>query len=58
LGRVVGIRIVGEALILTLDVRVFRLDEEWFANRLADCRLVVMAPLIRSIDSAKAGSQR
>src|SRR5205814_165775 len=61
LRRIVRIRIVREALILTLDVGVFRLDEKRLAavaNCIADCRFVVMAALVRGVDSAESGGQR
>src|SRR5204862_299890 len=64
LHRDVGVRIVRKAMILRVDVRELRLQEELLAahaarlDRCADGRFEVMPPLIRGVDAAKAGLDR
>jgi len=55
----IGERIVRQTMILTLDVREFRLNEDVFA---AHCRtdggLVVMTALVCGVNAAEARAQR
>ena len=59
LRRIVGARIVWESPVLALDVRELRLDEDAAVmDRGSNGGFVVMPPLIRSVDPAKALLQR
>jgi hypothetical protein len=68
LGSIVGVGIVGQAMVLPAPRRELRLDEELGArdhsrgdrprDPRAHSRFVVVAPLIRGVDAAEAGFER